>query len=97
MMVINAIGIICYLWLASVCWMEPELANVPGASGGAPIVWGLTALPVLGLFCILDIFWFLFACGIFLTKKRWILAPSFWLVPLCWAVAVFIDFSQHGI
>jgi len=86
-----------YLAFASSCWIEPRLADIPGASGGAPIVWGLTAFPILILFCILDALWILFACGVFLRKKRWILHPSFLLVPACWAVAVCIDFSRHGV
>ena len=97
MMAINAVGIVAYLGLASFCWIEPELADIPGASGGAGVVWYFGAFMLLKLFCALNALWVLFAFFIFLKKRKWILHPSFLLVPACWAVAIYIDFSRHGI
>ncbi|MEO6093487.1 MAG: hypothetical protein ABIT04_01500 [Novosphingobium sp.] len=46
----NLIGMALFLYLAVQTWIEPELANEQGASGGEGIVWGMTALPILLLF-----------------------------------------------
>jgi hypothetical protein len=46
----NVCGIAIFLALAVKTWIEPEQAEVPGASGGEFIVWGITALPVSLLF-----------------------------------------------
>ncbi|MEO6217941.1 MAG: hypothetical protein ABIO86_18070 [Sphingomonas sp.] len=43
--------------LASTSWIEPELANVPGANGGDTFVWFATAVPVLALFLIGNLDW----------------------------------------
>lgn len=48
--VANLIGMALFLHLAIQTWIEPELANEPGASGGESIVWGMSALPVFLVF-----------------------------------------------
>ena len=97
MVTLNTIGVIAYLLFASRCWIEPELANMPGASGGAPIIWGLTALPILITFFTIDFLWVLFAYLAYLKKKKWTLHPSFLFIPAVWAIAIYVDFSHHGI
>lgn len=46
-----------FLWQSSHEWIEPELADVPGASGGAPIVFGLLVIWLLGPLMILNLVW----------------------------------------
>ena len=46
----NLIGMALFLYLAVQTWIEPELANEPGASGGEFIVWAISALPVFLIF-----------------------------------------------
>ena len=95
--VLNVMGVIAYLALASRCWIEPELAGVPGASGGAGAVWFFSAFPILVLFLALDSLWVLSGCLMcYIKKQTWMLHPAFLIVPVNWAVAVVIDFSQHG-
>ena len=43
----NILGIVCFLYLAVPTWVEPELANEPGASSGESVVWAFSALPIL--------------------------------------------------
>jgi hypothetical protein len=97
MMILNVIGIFAYLGYASDCWIEPELANVAGASGGAAIVWGISAYPILLLFFALNSIWVFVASFRYFRKKIWTLHPVVLLVPIMWDVAIHVDFSHHGI
>ncbi len=102
MSLLNIIGVIVYLLFATQGWIEPELADVPGAIGGGAIVWGLTALPTLLAFIVIDVLWLIFECVAYLTRKTWRLGLAFFVipavvVPLVWAIAVHIDYSHHGV
>jgi hypothetical protein len=47
----NLIGICLFLGVAARTWTESELVNEPGVStGGASMVWGFSALPILAAF-----------------------------------------------
>jgi len=99
---LNSVGIVLYLVFAVPCWIEPELADVPGASGGAADVWGLTALPVLAGFVVINAGWLLAELAAVVTKKTWrfsvpLLRIPLVVVPVAWALAVLLDFSHHGI
>jgi hypothetical protein len=96
LLTLNAIGVVTYLKLACPCWIEPELAYVPGASAGDPIVWGLSALPILLLFFVLDFSWGA-SLGLGYLRRKTAIHPTVWLVPIVWAVAIYIDFSHHGV
>src|SRR4051812_27578442 len=97
LLVLNGIGVITYLVFASHCWIEPELADFPGASGGAPIVWGLTALPLLLVFLVLDSIWASFLGVAYFRRTTTAIHPALLLVPITWGIAIYIDFSRHGI
>lgn len=56
-MIVNLIWIVVFLILASTSWIEPELANVPGANGGDTFVWFATTVPVLVLFLLSNLVW----------------------------------------
>jgi len=56
--VANLLGMLVFLkWSASCCWIEPELKDVPGASGGEAFVWALGPLPVLAAFVLANLGW----------------------------------------
>jgi hypothetical protein len=91
--VLNVLGVIAYILIASTCWIEPELANEPGAGGGAPIVWGLLAHPIPIIFFALNSLCLLAALIVY--RKKWVTIVSFLCVQVTWAVAIHIDFSHH--
>jgi hypothetical protein len=101
MILLNAFGVILFIGFASQCWIEPELANEPGASGGDAMVWGVTALPILAAFVLIDFLWLIFECIAYLMKKTWRLGLAFLVipvlvVPVMWAIAIYVDNSHHG-
>ncbi len=53
----NGLGVIAFLALASISWIEPELRGEAVATAGVAMVWGLTALPVLVAFMLADLVW----------------------------------------
>jgi hypothetical protein len=53
----NLAGVFAFLMLAYPTWIEPELKDYPGASGGAGVVWALTALPVFLGFFFANLIW----------------------------------------
>jgi len=102
MSLLNVIGVIVFLHFATQEWIEPELADVPGASGGDAMAWGVTALPTLLAFIVIDVMWVIYECVVYLTRKMWrlglyFLAIPLAVVPLMWAIAVYVDNSPHGI
>ncbi len=96
MLALNATGIFAYLSFAKPCWIEPELADFPGASGGASIIWGLTAFPILLLFLLLNSLWVLVIGIAYLRHRGTAIQPALWLALVLWGVAIYVDFSHHG-
>lgn len=89
---LNGLAAVAYLRLASLAWVEPELAAIPEAhGGGAAVVWALGALP-----------FFLACMGLNLSGLAWAARGRLrhtsrlaWLVPAVWLAALVIDFSRH--
>jgi hypothetical protein len=88
---LNAGGIALFFTLAVKTWIEPELANGPGASGGAAFVWGLSALPVFLLFIVANL-----VAG-FMALRRGHGAIFVALTLLAWIAAFYFDGIHHGI
>lgn len=89
----NSLGIGAFLTFASRAWIEPELANEPGASAGDFIVWGVSALPILTIFLLAHLF---VGAAILATRRRdwtWV----FVLTAICWVAAAVFDNAHHGI
>jgi hypothetical protein len=92
----NALAAVLFLAVASISWTEPELADIPGASGGAPLVWFMTAVPVFLLSVVLNL------CAglwVILRRKRmgvWPVTAYSWLLVAIWLAALFYDGSRHG-
>jgi hypothetical protein len=88
---LNAGGIALFFALAVKTWIEPQLANVPGTSGGAAFVWGVSALPVFLLFIVAN----LVAGFIALRRRHGAIFVALTLV--AWIAAVYFDGIHHGI
>ncbi len=94
----NLIGIALFLHLAAKTWIEPELANEPGASGGGEaIVWFFSAFPVFLFFMLAH-----FASGLVAHRQRaqsgrWRGELLVSCTLLFWLAAFFIDNDHHGI
>ena len=85
----NATGIVLYLVLASRGWVIPQEHGMVPVTG-EPFVWA-DALPVIGIFFVLDVIW----GGLLLRHREW-KVRSWWLVVVfMWVIAVIIDFSHH--
>jgi hypothetical protein len=92
----NAAAACAFLAVASLWWIEPELADIPGASGGAGVLWFMTAVPIfvvssVGNFC---------TFGWALLRRRsagnWPFGLGAWLIPLLWLAVIIFDSSRHG-
>jgi hypothetical protein len=91
----NAAVAVAYLLIAAMSWTEPEVRDVPGASGGAPIIWGLTAVPLFLLATSGNLAVCAWAWRRHSMNGRWPAAPLAWLIPLVWVCAVVVDFAHH--
>lgn len=75
----NILGIATYLYFSSLTWVPP---NEPAGGPGDPIVWMLTAFPVLAACAVLDLIWII---RIFVRRgKRWGPAAIWLLVVVAW-------------
>ncbi len=92
----NLAGIVAFLRLASVTWIEPELKDFPGASGGAAIVWGLTALPVFLAFTLANLIWSAIEIRGALKTHDWRPLLFSVLTLAAWIVAFVFDGVHHG-
>ena len=93
----NVAGVITFLKLASASWIEPELSNVPGASGGAFLVWGMTALPVFAVFTLANLLWAGMGLAEGLRRQRWTGEALALVVLAAWLAAFVFDGLHHGI
>lgn len=93
----NVVAVLCYLIAASLSWVEPELADVPGASGGAPFVWFLLAVPVF-LLSVLSNFIGLSWALIYRWRRGqpYFYWPVWIFIIILWVAAVALDYSRHG-
>lgn len=79
----NLLGILLYLYLASKLWAPVGERGLEGGPGD-PIIWTTTALPVLVLFSLLNIAWFLLIVLRFKKKKSWQPLIIWLVVILAW-------------
>ena len=91
---INAIGAGLFLSIAaSCCWIEPELANEPGASAGDAFVWAIYALPIFTVFVLTDLAILVTA----LWRKKKMSAVLSGLLLASWIAVFLLDRAHHGI
>lgn len=94
-LLLNTISLLAFLVLASKTWIEPELKGVQAASGGAGVVWALTALPVLVGMILIDLVWF--ARAVIRAVKLQDRRPMFVALATSavWSLAVLYDQLRH--
>ncbi len=96
-LVVNVIGVVLYLLGASNGWVEPELAEIPGAAGGGAIIWFLFAVPTFLLFALINSGAILWSSIRRYRNGWWPMTKWVWFVPVIWFLAVWLDFSRHGV
>lgn len=88
---IAANGVVAVLFQAfsSTQWLEPEVRDIPGASGGAPFVFMSAVIALLVPLLLLNLVWLLVVISGAKTKEDW-LAPSvtFGLMGVFWLVLI---------
>lgn len=92
----NVVAVAFFLAMAAFSWIEPELAEVPGASGGAALVWFTTAVPIALAALILNLgvlAWVLVRRS---RQGRWPVSRVAWLSVLLWVCALAVDNLRHG-
>ncbi|MCW3846291.1 hypothetical protein OF829_03500 [Sphingomonas sp. LB-2] len=90
----NAFGIAAFLTSASRFWIEPEVADIPGASGGAAFGWIVFAAPIAALFILANLGWL----GVRLWRRQgWCSAAIAVLLLAAWAGTWLFDNAHHGI
>jgi hypothetical protein len=94
---INLVGIGAFLRLASESWIEPELVEISGASGGAAFVWFLHAVPVLLIFTLGNAAWLFLALRRESASRRRQSAGLAALMLVLWLAAALFDNMHHGI
>ena len=93
----NLIGMALFLHLAVQTWIEPELANEPGAGGGEGIVWGTSALPIFLLFMLAHFIFSLVAHRQLERSGSWRGEVFVGITFLCWVAVFFFDNAHHGV
>ena len=83
--------------LAVKTWIEPDLANVPGPSGGAFFVWGITALPLFVLFVAANLVLGIKALRELAISRQWHGAIVVALALVAWIAAFYFDGIHHGV
>jgi len=92
----NLAGLPLFLWSASRFWIEPELAFVPGASGGAAFGWIIWAAPIFVLFALANMSWLVFSLVMLSRSRNW-RSPAIALTLLVlWFCAYAFDHVHHG-
>lgn len=94
-MLVNLAGMAAFLAIASQVWIEPEVADVPGANVGNAFAWLVSAVPILLLFAIGNLGWM--AMSIFKRRTRLSGLAVGAVVIACWIVAFLFDNAHHGI
>jgi hypothetical protein len=94
---INLAGIGAFLLIASQYWVEPDIADIPGASIGNAFGWFLEAVPVFAIFVLANPIWMLSMLRGEPVSRWWrplLLAGA---MLACWTAAWYFDNAHHGI
>jgi hypothetical protein len=92
---INALISLMFLWQSTYECIEPELASFPGASGGAPIVFGLWLIWLVGPVMILNLVWLGIVILAGKRKGDWVTSILlFGLMSVAWVCLVLFSASK---
>jgi hypothetical protein len=93
----NILGILAFLVTASQFWIEPELAGVPGASGGSAFGWIIMAVPIFAVFLATNLIWLFVSLWRGIRTGKWSSISIAMLVIAAWCAAYRFDNAHHGI
>lgn len=93
----NLAGVAVFLAVASDYWVEPEVADIPGASIGNAFGWFLYAVPILGACVLANLLWLMRAVRNEPVARWWWPVLLFVAMLGCWVVAYLFDNAHHGI
>jgi hypothetical protein len=97
LIIMNAVGALAYLGVASrLWWIEPGLADIPGASGGAALIWFQVSVCFFTTFLALNYAALLRHLFVLIKKNGQRLSLSAPSTPAIWTLAVWIDYRHHG-
>jgi len=85
----NIVGIVLFLYFSSRLWAPPGQEGLLPA-GGDPIVWGMTVLPVMVIFLIVEIVW-LSKSIVSIRKLGWKAMTPWLVVFVVWVAVVAYD------
>jgi hypothetical protein len=92
----NALGIAIFLFAVSNFWVEPELADVPGANVGSAFGWIAFAAPIPVVFILADVVW----TATKSVRASWADRAEYICIGLVvlalWAAAYAVDNAHHG-
>ena len=91
----NLFGACVFLLVSSLFWVDPRIADVPGASGADPILWAQIAFPIAKIFVPFNLLFILWACGVYVWKRKWIVGWAYLLVPVIWPIAFWIIYLHR--
>lgn len=98
LVLVNALGIGLFMQITSTYfWIEPELANEPGANGGAAVGWIVWAAPMGVLFSVMNICWLAGALKTGSPTSRTAAATLTIALLASWIAAYIVDNAHHGI
>jgi hypothetical protein len=92
----NALGIFIFLTVASRFWVEPDLADVPGANIGSAFGWIFFAAPIFGLFVLANLIWLVFSLWRGVRTAEWASLSIAMLMLATWCAAYRFDNAHHG-
>jgi hypothetical protein len=93
----NLIGIALFLGLASQYWVEPRLMSESDPIIAEAISWFLAIFPLLGLYALGNLIWFLLALCTEPLGRWWQVLLFMAGILGCWALAFAVDHAHHGI
>ena len=92
----NAAIAVAYVAVASKAWwIDPALADIPGARGGAPFVWFWASGYALGIVALLNLGFLTMHLYAYFKKRERRLGVAALMIPLIWGATVYVDFLHH--
>lgn len=95
MLAVNVAGAALYLGVASLSWGEIGPLSHENALTGSAVGWGISALPLLVSFAVINGYAGVFSLIYRVRVGVWPLSILLWLVVPIWGCAVAFDFAGH--